>query len=292
MNLSILSGPLIGALIGYGTNWIAIKMLFRPLKPVKIGKFTLPFTPGIIPRRKEKLALAMGDMVGNNLFTIEDIQKILLSEEIENNIVENVVAVINSDETIKELLLNIVSEEKYANLREELKLVLSEKIKNGLVKAKVGDIIASEGGKIIKQKVAGSMLQMFVTDALIASIVEPLGENIEQYINENGQAKIFPIVESEISEVENKMIKDIVNQINLEELSNGIKDIYEKFILNYANLFLEKINISNVVKEKIDAMDMLELEKLILSVMKKELGAIVNLGALIGLILGSLNMII
>ena len=42
--IEILAGPVIGAVIGYFTNYIAVKMLFRPLKPVKIGDgpFLLP----------------------------------------------------------------------------------------------------------------------------------------------------------------------------------------------------------------------------------------------------------
>lgn len=52
--LGVMSGPVIGSIIGYGTNYIAVKMLFRPLKPVKIGNYTLP-----LPRassRKENAA--------------------------------------------------------------------------------------------------------------------------------------------------------------------------------------------------------------------------------------------
>ncbi|MEG0107985.1 MAG: DUF445 family protein, partial [Lachnospiraceae bacterium] len=56
--LNWIAGPLIGAVIGYCTNYIAVKMLFRPLYPVKIGRFTLPFTPGMIPKGKERLAKA------------------------------------------------------------------------------------------------------------------------------------------------------------------------------------------------------------------------------------------
>lgn len=60
MNIvNIITGPIIGSVIGYFTNFLAIKMLFRPLKPVKIGSFTLPFTPGIIPKRKNQLAKAL-----------------------------------------------------------------------------------------------------------------------------------------------------------------------------------------------------------------------------------------
>jgi hypothetical protein len=43
--LKILAGPVIGAVIGYTTNYIAVKMLFKPLYPVKIGNFTLPLRP-------------------------------------------------------------------------------------------------------------------------------------------------------------------------------------------------------------------------------------------------------
>ena len=47
--IQILAGPVIGAVIGYFTNYIAVKMLFRPLKPIKIKNYTLPFTPGTYP---------------------------------------------------------------------------------------------------------------------------------------------------------------------------------------------------------------------------------------------------
>ena len=52
MDLTIIAGPLIGAVIGYFTNYLAVKMLFRPRREIKIGSKTLPFTPGVIPKRK------------------------------------------------------------------------------------------------------------------------------------------------------------------------------------------------------------------------------------------------
>jgi len=61
----------IGAIIGYFTNWLAIKMLFRPLKPVYVGRLKLPFTPGILPRERERLARSVGDTVSRELLTPE-----------------------------------------------------------------------------------------------------------------------------------------------------------------------------------------------------------------------------
>ena len=70
-----LTGPLIGAVIGCFTNYLAVIMLFRPHNAVKIGNFTLPFTPGIIPKRQDDISRAIGMAVGKNLFTDDDLKK-------------------------------------------------------------------------------------------------------------------------------------------------------------------------------------------------------------------------
>lgn len=65
--------PLLGALIGYVTNFIAIKMLFRPLKVWRIFGLRVPLTPGIIPSKRGELAQRMGNTVGGHLLTSADI---------------------------------------------------------------------------------------------------------------------------------------------------------------------------------------------------------------------------
>ena len=74
--LRYLSGPMIGALIGYCTNYIAVKMLFHPYKEVKLFGLTLPFTPGVIPKNKPRLARAIGRAVADVLLTKEDLAAI------------------------------------------------------------------------------------------------------------------------------------------------------------------------------------------------------------------------
>ena len=294
MDLSILSGPIIGAIIGYGTNWIAIKMLFRPLKPIKIGRFTLPFTPGIIPRRQEKLAVAIGQMVGNHLFTTQDIQDMLLCEEIENELVQNILGILSAENTLKNFCLQKIGQEEYEEKRENLKIWICEKIKKGLIEAGIGEIIAIEGGNVIREKVNGSMLKMFVTDGLINSIVEPLGSQVENYLQEHGSEKIMPVVENQILELEEKSLKDLVEDLGFgnEILESKIREIYRNFILNEVSQILQRLDVAKTVENKIKQMNVLDLEKLILQVMQKELNSIVNLGALIGLVLGSLNVIL
>lgn len=63
--------PIVGAVIGYVTNAVAIKMLFRPLKAYYICKIRIPFTPGILPKQRHKLADNIGLMVERELLTPE-----------------------------------------------------------------------------------------------------------------------------------------------------------------------------------------------------------------------------
>jgi len=80
----------VGGIIGYFTNDIAIKMLFRPYKPIYIGGRQLPFTPGLIPSNQEKLAKRISDTIMGSLLTPEELQnlarKLLQTERLETAI--------------------------------------------------------------------------------------------------------------------------------------------------------------------------------------------------------------
>jgi uncharacterized membrane protein YheB (UPF0754 family) len=66
----------VGGIIGYFTNDIAIKMLFRPYRPIYIGGRRLPFTPGLIPSNQERLAKRVSDTIMGSLLTPEELQKL------------------------------------------------------------------------------------------------------------------------------------------------------------------------------------------------------------------------
>ncbi|NJL89491.1 MAG: DUF445 domain-containing protein [Coleofasciculaceae cyanobacterium SM2_1_6] len=71
-----LTPPLAGTIIGYFTNDLAIKMLFRPYKPIYLGKYKLPFTPGLIPGSQERLALRISDTIMGALLTPSELEGI------------------------------------------------------------------------------------------------------------------------------------------------------------------------------------------------------------------------
>lgn len=82
MNPSYIITPTAGAIIGYFTNWLAIKMLFRPYKQLYIGKIKVPFTPGLIPKERERMATTLGDTVGNYILTHDVLLDYLTKPEV------------------------------------------------------------------------------------------------------------------------------------------------------------------------------------------------------------------
>ena len=141
MVLSYIAGPIIGAVIGYCTNFIAVKMLFFPKKEVRIGGVKLPFTPGVIPKGKDRLALAVGDVVGNKLVTAEDMESRLLSDEVGMKLASSLASKMTV--TFKEGLTELtgMSEENYINNKEKVVSAVSDMAADAVVKMDLNDFM-------------------------------------------------------------------------------------------------------------------------------------------------------
>ncbi|MEH2420411.1 MAG: DUF445 family protein [Nostoc sp.] len=70
------SPPVLGGIIGYFTNDIAIKMLFRPYRAIYIAGRRVPFTPGLIPRNQERLAQNISKTIMGSLLTPQELQNL------------------------------------------------------------------------------------------------------------------------------------------------------------------------------------------------------------------------
>ncbi|HOC06003.1 MAG TPA: DUF445 family protein [Bacillota bacterium] len=77
--------PLLGGAIGWVTNYLAIKFLFRPRNPWRIGSFTIQ---GVIPRRRHELAVAVGEVVSRELLPQDQIAAALSTPDIRRNMAE------------------------------------------------------------------------------------------------------------------------------------------------------------------------------------------------------------
>jgi uncharacterized membrane protein YheB (UPF0754 family) len=86
--------PLLGAVIGYVTNAIAIRMLFRPLTEIRLLGVRLPLTPGIIPKQRIQLADSIGQMVSKELLTEEAVRRQLATEDFQIRLEQNIDALL------------------------------------------------------------------------------------------------------------------------------------------------------------------------------------------------------
>ncbi len=73
----------IGAMIGWITNFIAIKMLFRPYKEINLIFFKIQ---GLLPKRRNEIGNSIAEVVENELVSVKDIISKISPEDIEENI--------------------------------------------------------------------------------------------------------------------------------------------------------------------------------------------------------------
>ena len=190
----ILILAVIGGLIGYITNVIAIKLIFRPINPIKIPILNVEII-GMIPKRKLEIANNVAQVIEEQFFSFDDI-------------IENVIT-----EQDKQIIID------YIKVR--VKLVLNEKL------------------------------------GLIPSSIKNLVQN---YISE--------------------VIED--------EIKSGVDELSEELIIKANN----RINIKEIVENKINELDLYELETIILQIIKKELKQIEVLGLILGFFIGIIQGII
>ena len=264
----------LGALIGYVTNYIAVKMLFRPYEAVKIGNKTLPFTPGVIPKNKPRIARACGAAVEGSLFSQDDIKKAITGS-------------IRKPDISGIRVSDIVSED----LSERLAETLADKLTGEIKKTDIKGLIVEKGAAILEEKVKDTMLAMFVNRDMIASFAEPIEQKVLQYLDGEGCVYLNMKIRGEIENIRSRTLGQEAAELNLD--LDGFTDrVFDEFVDEKLGTLTSGIDIASIVEDKINRMDVREFEKLVLSVMKKELQAVVNLGALIGFVIGLINLIV
>lgn len=278
------------AIIGIFTNYIAVKMLFRPYKAKYIGKFHIPFTPGIVPRRKGALAKALGRMVSEMLVRTEDLKSALLSDEISMTIAKGILA-FPSIRSSGEALFP----EQYEDGRDAVLDYLTDKILEGILAMNVGDVIAAEAATTVQGFASRNpLVGMFVNEAMIAQLSAPIGEKVTAFLQGDGRAKLRNALDEELSEMEEKPVAKLVpDTAAFEKIIVGL---YRRLVDKYAHSIATQFHIDAIVEAKVNAMPPEALEELLLSVMKRELNAVIWLGGVIGVLLGiisvTLNMIL
>lgn len=145
----VLTSITIAAVIGYVTNYLAIKMLFHPRRAWTIRGRRVPFTPGLIPKRKGEIAVALGRVVSEYLVTADGLKKMLQQPEVrgqvEHKLYELVEKWARSEETIEQIAAQVIGVEATERAKQELEQLARELLASGIRGLWAEDTASSEG---------------------------------------------------------------------------------------------------------------------------------------------------
>lgn len=300
IELSYLIGPMSGLVIGAFTNWLAIKMMFRPHLPKYIFGMKLPFTPGLIPKERGRIADAVATSISENLMNKEVLEKNLLSEDMLTKIgteYDTFVArqKVNS-ETLRAFLSHFISSQDLEKIQSDAGGELAAQIHSRLADSNLGSMLAHAAVEHAISKMENSLLGFaFNAEQFLILLQEPAEHLLSKHINQIISNNSENIISNLIGQESNKLLDTPVCELlkghdeQLDQLRHILLDGYKQVISVHLPKILSTIDISRIIRERINEMDMDESERIILSVMNKELRAIVWLGALLGAIIGTVN---
>lgn len=298
--LHFIAPPVVGGVVGYFTNDLAIRMLFRPLKPVYIFGHKLPMTPGMIPKNKERLAAGIGDMVSGKLMSSDVLAETLLSPEMLDK--------------VRGKVTDFVAKQRQNNT--PISMALAQLIGADTVTSVV-DTVKSSVDQRITEKMSDPSLSEFVTQSIMKSINEQLSSN--KFVEFLGgfavkaldvEGKVRNMVSNVLSGEAVELVKNMVHSETdkflqkpvsslfaqgddkINKIADAVVELYRKVVTDKLPEILKTIDIKQVVHNRIINMDVLEMERMILDICDKELRAVVWLGAVLGSIIGCINIFI
>ncbi len=205
--------PVVGALIGYFTNYIAVKMIFKPYRAYYIFGRRIPFTPGLIPSKREKIAEALAKVVKENLLTEEVIRSRLNEEEVKKSL----------------LILTERMFSKFEDRAEELFLTFFERFSE----REIGDYVDFS---FIEGELEG------LVDLIVRGIN---GKRVEELLPEKFKGELEKIIDEKIEELVNLLIeeaekpefRDVVYSLireNLEKLRGLLPILTDKLVSSFS----------------------------------------------------------
>jgi len=282
--------PIVGAIIGYTTNVVAIRMLFRPLREIRVSGIRVPFTPGILPKERHKLADSIGRMVEQELLTPGVIRERLARTEVRDKLSSTLGGFTEQmldrplsywledrpdDFPISEILKDFVNSDVFDSFLEEI-------VKNWMLgKSESGE----NSGSWFKSRLRdfGSIFVPTATNLIKSGLVKEIRNH------DRGEQSVYRrALETIIEKYPGITLGEFLSiaaprklrmdSFLAEKATDALDDNIEGA--------LSSVNVKLLVSERIDSLDMLRVEKIILDVMAGQLKWIDVFGGLLGGLIG------
>lgn len=268
--------PFIGALIGFLTNYVAILMLFRPYDEKRVFGKRIPFTPGLIARRKSEISKAIGTVVKENLLDARIVCEMMCSESITDKIVDKILGY--------EIHMGEDTAEKVGQM-----------ISNIIAQIGIGDIVRKEVDLHIRKSVKDKpIVGKLVTESLIDEISKSVGMMVGEYIQKDGKYKIASVVSEKSLEISGRTVESLMVEygMDISQIKQTIVEKYKEIMQEKCKEMLKVVKIDVIVERKVQEMSVRELEQTLLRIVDKELKAIIMLGVVIGFVIGLVNLVL
>lgn len=291
-------GPAIGSLIGYITNDIAVRMLFRPREEKRIFGKRVPFTPGLIPKERSRLARAVRDVLDHELLNPQVLEEALLSErmlgQIDNAVDRAITHLSQEQRTPRMLLEGFIGEEAFHTMEAEAKyragLFLMEKLLESGLEHTIAEIAVEEARNRVNTSTAG-ISKLFWDDRRSASMEASLSQSVREMLATHGPGFLNNAMDNVLRDGLDTPIAELVSRY--ADKSDAIRQFlvtqYQNVIRATLPAALRALDLGQIVEDRLNSFNVVEMETLIMQVMRKELRAIVWLGALLGALMGLLN---
>lgn len=299
--ISFLIGPVVGGVIGGFTNKLAIRMLFRPYKSHHIGPVHIPFTPGIIPKNKQRLAENIGDMVAQQLLSQEVLSATLLSTDMEMKIsgaIDGVIGRMLADtQSLQQFLSQYLPAEQVQKAADNISHELTETVYAKLADERVGQQVAQMVLDHVAENPSNKITALLGAAALSLfrpSLERKLTSVVNTMLRDNGRQIVSGMIGGEVGKVMDKPIAELCRgrEELLGQLKGGVLKAYRDMVTNNLPQILATLNIRQIVEDRINEMDMAAMEKMIIQTADKELKALVWFGVLLGFFLGFITNIL
>ncbi|MGW7943796.1 DUF445 domain-containing protein [Staphylococcus xylosus] len=240
--LIIIFMMIIGALIGGVTNVIAVKMLFHPFKTYYIFNKRVPFTPGLIPKRRAEIADKIGQVVEEHLLTESMIQSKLNATATRTaieEVIQKQIEKLKEDRTSLDYLANKVDIDIAQLANGKIETIMSEKLELFYYDHRntpITQLIPEDIEKSIDNKVE-ALPELLFDRARVYLKSEKgaadIASMLDTFFNEKGKIvgllQMFMTKESIADRIQHELIR-LTNHPKAKDIANQIIDNeYETF---------------------------------------------------------------
>ncbi|NLV76452.1 MAG: DUF445 family protein [Tissierellia bacterium] len=258
----------VGAVIGYITNWFAIKMLFRPHYEQRIFGIRVPFTPGLIPKEKGRIAKSVGETVSAYLLSPEIIIDSISNDEnndkVKSWVEDNINKLKESNKSIRDLAENIVGE-KYdylsTTIEESITDFICSEIEKQAVRQRLMELSDKEAYCMVNEIEQDEKTLKEIIPADVVLKAKEYIEEHDEYIT-NGLRNIFEMpsiqikVKESISEVVSQNVNRLITKlVSVELITDKIFAAIENYIysprINKDIVLIATTSIDKLLENKI-----------------------------------------